>query len=570
MLTQSSQIPGHSGKRPAWNREAATDLLRQYQALQRRGWSQRQFASDEEVPRTTLQHWITRAEQIGADPEVVAFFESPAGLAFLHRLVTAAHFVMNNMGNCGIRLVALMLGLAGVGPFVGLSYGTHQKMATDMLEGILQYEKEQRPQLAAQMPHKQITVCEDETFPAGGMCLVAVEPVSNFIVLEEYSDRRDAETWNTKLQEAIRDLKVDIVQSTSDEARALLRHAKDQGAHHSPDLFHVLHEVNAALVLPLQRRTALAEEAHGKALTKLNEEKRRHAAYEEGPRRRGRRPDFEKHIAAAHQNLEQAADSLRVAHGWQDRRENAMAGISWSYHPYELDTGLRRESPQAQSELDAQFEQLGRIVQEAGLSEKTREGVDKAARVAPQMVATIAFFHNAVQRRIEARELPDEQEALLYDILVPAAYIANAANRAATAETAARLRAVANTIRAALDDPGSLWVRMTPDHQGELTALAQECADLFQRSSSCTEGRNGRLALWEHALRHVSPEKLRALTITQNYAATRSDGTTAAERFFGVRPADLFEYLVDKMAPPPRPRRRGIRTEKRRPVGGAF
>jgi hypothetical protein len=65
---------------------------------------------------------------------------TPAGLAFLHRLVTAAHLVMNNMGSCGIRLVALMLGLAGVGPFGGLSYGAQQKTATKMQDPIIEVE----------------------------------------------------------------------------------------------------------------------------------------------------------------------------------------------------------------------------------------------------------------------------------------------------------------------------------------------------------------------------------------------------------------------------------------------
>jgi|AMFO01.1.fsa_nt_gi hypothetical protein len=35
------------------------------------------------------------------------------------------------------------------------------------------------------MAPKKVTVCEDETFPEGGLCLVAVEPVSGFIMLEK-------------------------------------------------------------------------------------------------------------------------------------------------------------------------------------------------------------------------------------------------------------------------------------------------------------------------------------------------------------------------------------------------
>ncbi|MBI4869010.1 MAG: hypothetical protein HY816_18885 [Candidatus Wallbacteria bacterium] len=570
MPTESCQIIDHADKRKSWNRETATELLSEFQALRCHGWSQRQFADEQDVPRTTLQQWIDRTERIDAPPEVVAFFESPMGLDFLHRLVVAAHLVMNNMGACGLRMVALMLGLAGLGPFVGLSYGAHQEISEKLQKAVLEYESEQRSLLAARMPRKTITVCEDETFPAAGMCLVAVEPVSGFIVLEKYADKRDTETWNLALRQATSDLKVDIVQSTSDEASALLRHAKDQGAHHSPDLFHVQHEVNAALVLPLKRRAAQAEEVHNQAVGKLRKEEERQAAYEEGPRPRGRPPAFEQRVAAAQFEVQRASLALEGALEKQDRRKEAVARISRGYHPYDLDTGARREAAQVHAGLNAQFEELCRIVDEAGLSEGARKGIDKAAKVAPQMVATIAFFHDTVRRRVEARELPGELESLLYQTLIPASYIDNVANKVTPAATSAELRATADAIRAPLREPSSPWARTEPDLRREMTELAQACADVFQRSSSCVEGRNGRLGLWEHALRHVSERKLHTLTTVQNYFATRPDGTTSAERFFGTPHADLFEHLLAKMEPPPRSRRSGPAREKTSTLEGAF
>jgi hypothetical protein len=32
-----------------------------------------------------------------------------------------------------------------------------------------------------------------------------------------------------------------------------------------------------------------------------------------------------------------------------------------------------------------------------------------------------------------------------------------------------------------------------------------------------------------------------------NYYVKRSDGATAAERFFGAKPRELFEYLLDRL-----------------------
>ena len=48
------------------------------------------------------------------------------------------------------------------------------------------------------------------------------------------------------------------------------------------------------------------------------------------------------------------------------------------------------------------------------------------------------------------------------------------------------------------------------------------------------EGRNGHLALKHHALHRLSLRKLGVLTVLHNYLIRRADGTTAAERFYGL------------------------------------
>lgn len=48
-----------------------------------------------------------------------------------------------------------------------------------------------------------------------------------------------------------------------------------------------------------------------------------------------------------------------------------------------------------------------------------------------------------------------------------------------------------------------------------LEKVAWECAQLFQRSSSCVEGGNGQLALHHHQLHRISSRKLNAL---QNFS----------------------------------------------------
>jgi hypothetical protein len=85
-------------------------------------------------------------------------------------------------------------------------------------------------------------------------------------------------------------------------------------------------------------------------------------------------------------------------------------------------------------------------------------------------------------------------------------------------------------------------------HPGEQERLKQEAgklADVFQRSSSNVEGRNGYLSLRNHELRGLdNPRKRVCLTAVHNFLLTRSDGTTAAERFFGQKPRSMFAAIL--------------------------
>jgi hypothetical protein len=213
-----------SGKR-RWGREEIAERVEEFEQAHPRNPSQRQLAEELGIPRSTLQHWLKRKDGIDAAPEVVAFLESPVGVAFLHRLVLAAHFVMTLLGPCGIRLVCLFLELTGLDQFVAASYGAQQKVSVDVEEAVVAFGQEEKKRLAQGMKPQQITVCEDETFHPE-VCLVAIEPVSNFILLERYADDRKAKTWTRALEEAMEGLPVEIIQSTSDEGRGILSHVR--------------------------------------------------------------------------------------------------------------------------------------------------------------------------------------------------------------------------------------------------------------------------------------------------------------------------------------------------------
>ncbi len=187
------------------------------------------------------------------------------------------------------------------------------------------------------------------------------------------------------------------------------------------------------------------------------------------------------------------------------------------------------------------------MAQEADLSERSHKRISKAKRVVVHMVATIAFFWLTVQAKIEGLELSPTVERGVYDNLIPAIYLQFAADKTDDPVQRDELRQKSDRLMAPLLASDAPFQGLEEAEKQTLEDTSKECAALFQRSSSCVEGRNGQLSLRHHSLHRLSDRKLNALTTVHNFYLKRGDGTTAAERFFGVKPKDLFEWLLDQV-----------------------
>ena len=483
----------------------------------------------------------------------MAFFESPAGVAFLHRLVVAAHFVITQTSPGGIRPVCLFLELSHLDRFVGASYGPHQKVSKAMEQAIIGFEEEESQRLSKAMRPKQIAVCEDETFHPE-ICLVAIEPVSNFILLEKYAQNRTADAWNTALKDAIGEMPIEVIQSTSDEAKGICHHVKeDLGVHHSPDLLHVQAEVVKATSAPLASKTRQAEKGLEEAAKAVSRHKQEQEAYLQGPHPPGRPPSFDQRILKAEAQTDQAKDVLESTRVRQQRAKEAIQGISQAYHPYDLETGAPQSAQRVSASLENHFSQIQTVAREVDLPQRCFDKIKKAKKVVVDMVATIAFFWMMVQAKIEALGLSPEIERAVYEHLIPGIYLSLAAQKGKEAQQRHILQQRSQRLLAPLSARDGPFENLEKEEKRLIEQVALDCAHLFQRSSSCVEGRNGHLALRHHCLHRISNPKLKALTTVHNYFVKRQDGTTPAERFFGAKPKGLFEWVLERVELPGRP-----------------
>jgi Family of unknown function (DUF6399) len=137
--------------------------------------------------------------------------------------------------------------------------------------------------------------------------------------------------------------------------------------------------------------------------------------------------------------------------------------------------------------------------------------------------------------------------------LIPAYYLERVA-ATKLAREGAPLRELAERIRTPLFAPGGTLSALHPFEQGWLKQQAAKLAEVFQRSSANVEGRHGYLSLRNHQLRGLDhPRKRACLTAMHNFCLTRSDGTTAAERFLGQKPRSMFAAILESVAIPPAP-----------------
>lgn len=471
----------------------------------------------------------------------------------MHRLALAAHFVMTLTGSCSVRQVCQFFELTGLDRFIASSYGAQQKVSGELEQVVVEFGQEEKCRLADGMPHKEITVCEDETFHPQ-TCLVAIEPVSNFIVLEKYTDSRKASEWTQCMQEATKDLSVKIIQSTSDEGTGILHHVKkDIGAHHSPDVFHVQHEIVKGTSAPLSRKTKKAELDLEKATEYLTQRIKEKEVYENSKICRGRPPQFDKRIEQASSQVDEANQLHERAQSHQSQMTAAIQKISDTYHPVDIETGKLKDAEEVSKSLKECFSQIETVASEANLSEPSLKRINKAKKVVVDMVATICFFCFTIRAKVEALCLEPLVETAVIEKLIPAIYLQHAAGKAKSADIRHRLRKQSEDILSSLRDKSSPFAGLEQEELITIEKVSQECANLFQRSSSCVEGRNGQLSLRHHSLHRLSNRKLSALTTVHNFFIKRRDGTTSAERFFGSKPREMFEYLLGKIDLPGRP-----------------
>jgi hypothetical protein len=328
-------------------------------------------------------------------------------------------------------------------------------------------------------------------------------------------------------------------------------------AHHSPDLFHVQHELVKAVSGPMAAKERAAHQAVSDATEKLERLQNQPTNTGDAPekRRPGRPPKNPVSLEQAEEALDAAKLERERLAGQREQVQQSIRGIGHDYHFVDLERGVRRNSRLIAADLQGRIDAIRTVAQQEGLSQSSLERIDKAERVVPKMQATIDFVSGYVRRQVDQLDLAPPVSFAMHAKLIPSYYLDRVA-QTRTVTAGEPLRDLAERLRAPLFEPGGVLSVLSAEAQTRLHDEAKRLATVFQRSSSNVEGRNGYLSLRSHQLRGLDlPRKRACFTAIHNFFLTRPDGTTAAERFFGQKPRSMFDAILESVELAPAPLR---------------
>ena len=521
----------------------------------------RGLSRQEGVAESTIRYWMRRKLEHQLEAETVVFLESPAGVRFLKRQMDAQLFVFGLMGSCGPHLHRRYIRLAGLHTFVASSNTTLQGRMRKLMDIVVAYGKQARTDLGKVMPRRKVSLGVDETF-FDEMVLVAMDVASDFIITEKRSAHRDTDTWEKHVRLGIEGLNVELVQVVGDGAKSLTALAKDRlGIPKVEDLWHGQNAITRGTAGALASKVEAESTQLDRTCKVWGRVVDRRKEYYRNPRGRGRPPEWAAHEAHAKHKAEAAESALYLAVENQQTMRQCVCDLGTILHPVDLNTGELQDAAKVEGELQKTFDRMEVVVKEAGLGERSQTALLKAKRLLPSWVASVKQWHERLKECLTSMKLPATILLLLSNVLIPLIYIRRVLKQTRDSQQREKLKKIEEKLQAAFAESLDLWRDLPTALRRSVLAAAHDCVDLFQRSTGCVEGRNGVLSLHQHHMRGLNSQTLAALTVVHNFVATRSDGSTAASRFFGRMPnTPLFDHIFQAMPPLPRPRKRSSRS----------
>ncbi|MCP4348474.1 MAG: transposase family protein [Desulfobacterales bacterium] len=497
-----------------------------------------QLAEEADTSKSSAFRQVNGIERRNVYPESV-LWEHEEGYEWIRRHFFATLLIFGVQHGIGADALSRYFKMIRLDTHIGVSPTALRTRLSQLQDLIILFQKEAEQNYKDTF--KEVIGAADETFFGNALILVFMDLSSGYLILEDIADDRSFDTWFELLKPRLEELGIHVPIMVSDRAKALIKLALvGLECEHNADIFHGMHEISKWMGSTLGRRKGTAKRQLNKCELSLEKAEKRGAS--------------KKVVASKVQQVEQARAQDQAASQNLDNYRGTVRKISKTVHPFNLNDNKPQDSANVAKKLREQAEAIETLACKHGINDNT--GVMKKFKnQIKELVPSIDFWWlyvltNLIMQGNRCNKLMNWAKFSLLPTVYWYEQMKNTKNPTLRKEYK---KAWENALFAF--HTHALTGTFSGDELLFWQNWAQEMVGKFYRASSAVEGRNGFLSQIYHNKRGLSSKSLKALTVMHNYFTIRSDGSTAAQRLFGEKPPDLFEWLLHRMGELPLPRK---------------
>jgi len=499
----------------------------------------RKLAKEANTSKSSAFRQVKGIQRRNVHPESV-LWEHQEGYEWIRMHFIATLLIFGVEHGIGAETLSRYFKMLRLHTHIGVSPSPIRAKLTQLQDSIIRFQEEVEQNYKDVF--KEVIGAADETFFGNALILVFMDLSSGYLMLEDIADDRSFDTWLKTLEPRLEQLGVHVQLMVSDRAKALIKLAVvGLECEHNADIFHGLHDISKWMGSSLGRRKSTTKRQLDKCESSLEKAEKRGAS--------------KTIVASKAEQVEQARAQDQAVTQALDNYRGTIRKISKTVHPFKLDDNKPQDSANVAKELREQAKDIEVLACKHDINDNSG-AMKKFKNQIKELVPSIDFWWLYVLTNLMVEQRQRSKGLLAWAMysLLPTVYWHNQAKKTKN-PTLREEYEKAYKEALVVFHTHALTGTFSEDEILFWQNWAQEMVEKFHRASSAVEGRNGFLSQIYHNHRGLSSKRLKALTVMHNYFITRSDGSTAAQRLFGEKPPDLFEWLLHRMGELPLPRK---------------
>ena len=468
-------------------------------------------------------------------------WETDEGREWLNMMFCAVLYEFGLKGGNGADRISAFFKRIRVNTHIGVSptaIRTKLRKIEELAAEFQEYQEKKQSHSGNKM--RDSIAAGDETFFKEKVMLVLLDLSSGYLVLEDEAEDRAYGTWESKVKSRLEKLGLKVRHFISDRGKSLIKLAVDGfGCASGADMFHAQYDISKWLGQALRGKV-------GQAYKKLKEVEAKLISMKEKDIDSEKKEEQESLLKECRKNLESVEKSKK-------EYKKTQQSVSGAVHAFSLEDNRAQTSGHVESRLEEEVMQFEEIAEDQSIKDK-KNTAGKFRKQIKDIACVVDAWWLWTKESLAEYKMGKELKAWLLFALLPVLYWNNQREKTQNPELRGKYE---SAWEKALDSFNShpLTCTISDDEMEKWRSWGEWACNNFHRTSSAVEGRNGCLSQCHHNGRGMTRQRQKALTAIHNYDTKRRDGTTPAQRLFGVEIEDMFGWIFGQMGNMPLPRK---------------